>query len=481
MTAPAAALILRPLPKRDGVRDAAKPVRQPQASAQNPQATQGFAAHLERGTPPRPADRRSEIRPPADEAPKPKSAPTHLAKREAAARPEPATEAATGKTLPDTRQAPAKPATQTILVMLAARAATEGEEASADTVKSDVEGETVETAENAAQALPLQLPATVAAPALSSAPVQSRAAAPTKAGPSASPSPAPVVSPGRPAAAPATGTTDALTASPAATAPVPTTTVAAPAISFILERDAPVSGSPDTAAADAAPNADQPGPDQTAAKAQPSTLAALTGAATPNRTALRKARAEVETALPGLKSGTAEITASAFSLAQPATGPASAVSASAGPAAAAQPAEGIGFDALVDSIARARDGVADGAPVAVAMRHAEFGRISLRFHTDADGMSVAMSSPDPTFAPAVAAAHAAEAAAAANAEPAPRTAQTGTASGDATGSQMQGGARSGTGQRQDSPQPPRFASEPTRTAARGPEAPADDRQGGIFA
>jgi hypothetical protein len=262
---------------------------------------------------------------------------------------------------------------------------------------------------------------------------------------------------------------------------VPTTTVAAPAISFLLEREGPVAGSPDPTIADAAPDTAQPGTDQAAAKAQPSTLAALTGAETPGRPALRKPRAEAEIALPGPKTDTTEMTASAFSLAQPATGSASAVPASAAPAPATQPAEGIGFDALVDSIARARDGAADGAPVAVAMRHAEFGRISLRFHTDADGMSVAMTSPDPTFAPAVAAAHAAEAAAAANAEPAPRTAQTGTASGDATGSQMQGGARSGTGQRQDSPQQPRFASEPSRTAARSTEAPADDRHGGIFA
>jgi hypothetical protein len=119
------------------------------------------------------------------------------------------------------------------------------------------------------------------------------------------------------------------------------------------------------------------------------------------------------------------------------------------------------------------------------MRHAEFGSVSMRFNSDADGLSVAMTSPDPTFAPAVAAAHAAEAAATANAEAAQRSAQTSTALGGAgnqDGHPMQGSARGGTGQRQDGqrqdgqPQP-RVSAEATRGPARG----IAESRSGIFA
>lgn len=59
---------------------------------------------------------------------------------------------------------------------------------------------------------------------------------------------------------------------------------------------------------------------------------------------------------------------------------------------------------LVDTIARARDDAASATPVAVALTHAEFGKVSLRFRNEDDGLSVSMSSADPGFAPAVAAA-----------------------------------------------------------------------------
>lgn len=59
---------------------------------------------------------------------------------------------------------------------------------------------------------------------------------------------------------------------------------------------------------------------------------------------------------------------------------------------------------LVDTIARARDDAASLAPVAVALTHAEFGKVSLRFRNEDDGLAVSMSSADPGFAPAVAAA-----------------------------------------------------------------------------
>ncbi|MEI5579504.1 hypothetical protein, partial [Streptomyces brasiliscabiei] len=44
------------------------------------------------------------------------------------------------------------------------------------------------------------------------------------------------------------------------------------------------------------------------------------------------------------------------------------------------------------------------APVAVAVTHAEFGRVTLRFARDDDGLAVRMASPDPAFAPAAIAA-----------------------------------------------------------------------------
>ena len=58
---------------------------------------------------------------------------------------------------------------------------------------------------------------------------------------------------------------------------------------------------------------------------------------------------------------------------------------------------------LVDAIARARNDNHTG-PVRAAVAHAEFGSVSLQFRTADDGLRVAMTSPDPGFAPAAAAA-----------------------------------------------------------------------------
>lgn len=80
------------------------------------------------------------------------------------------------------------------------------------------------------------------------------------------------------------------------------------------------------------------------------------------------------------------------------------------PAAAAPaglPGLGHSFAAVVDRLMAARDAVqVDGAaqPVAVNLRHAEFGTVSVRFEQRADGLSVALASPDPDFARAVQAA-----------------------------------------------------------------------------
>ena len=66
--------------------------------------------------------------------------------------------------------------------------------------------------------------------------------------------------------------------------------------------------------------------------------------------------------------------------------------------------ERVDFATLVDVLARAREETSAGT-VHASVRHAEFGRIALRFDRDEDnGLSVAMSSADPGFARAVSAA-----------------------------------------------------------------------------
>lgn len=73
----------------------------------------------------------------------------------------------------------------------------------------------------------------------------------------------------------------------------------------------------------------------------------------------------------------------------------------------ALPGLGHSFAAVVDRLMAARDAVqADGAvqPVAINLRHADFGTVSVRFEQRADGLSVALASPDPDFARAVQAA-----------------------------------------------------------------------------
>lgn len=59
------------------------------------------------------------------------------------------------------------------------------------------------------------------------------------------------------------------------------------------------------------------------------------------------------------------------------------------------------FAALVDRLAAARE-AAQPQTVSIALPHAEFGRIALRFHHDDSGLAVSMASPDPEFARAAA-------------------------------------------------------------------------------
>ncbi len=58
------------------------------------------------------------------------------------------------------------------------------------------------------------------------------------------------------------------------------------------------------------------------------------------------------------------------------------------------------FNALVDRLVEARE-TARGGSVDVAVMHADFGEVSLRFRQDASGLSVSMSNSDPEFARAV--------------------------------------------------------------------------------
>jgi len=86
----------------------------------------------------------------------------------------------------------------------------------------------------------------------------------------------------------------------------------------------------------------------------------------------------------------------------------------AGPAApapasttSAPPVPGHSFAAVVDRLMAAREAArADGPAQAVAvnLHHAEFGEVSVRFEQRADGLAVALASPDPDFARAVQAA-----------------------------------------------------------------------------
>lgn len=71
--------------------------------------------------------------------------------------------------------------------------------------------------------------------------------------------------------------------------------------------------------------------------------------------------------------------------------------------------------ALVEAVARARE---SGAAAGATLAHAAFGKVSLQFHHDDDGLSVTLASADPGFAPSVLAASRVPAA-----EPAPVQAQ----------------------------------------------------------
>jgi hypothetical protein len=135
--------------------------------------------------------------------------------------------------------------------------------------------------------------------------------------------------------------------------------------------------------------------------------------------------------------------------------------------------ERIDFAALVESVARARENAAGPQDVAIALTHAEFGKVSLRFQNEDKGLSVSMISPDPGFAPAVAAARMADAA---DQRPQGQTSQNqGQAPASQSGLTGDGfaGTRGGSSQRQEAQNQGRtqanLHAEPERNAATGDE------------
>lgn len=451
MTAPAS-IQLSPGAPRPSSREAA-PAAANGGAAQ--EKTAGFAAHLAEETDePQRAVKPAQILSAAEQG-------------DAAIAPALAEEP--GKTLPPARKKAAALLAATGLLLAAKRepaAATEsdGEPATpADLPEAETPG--TPTPPLMVPALALPVPAPVPAPVLQAS------AAPATSAPkgTASAAPSPSGATARPALP---GTSDP---APAQSAPSITHPAAFAVANLVLERETAVPAlEAAPPAADAAPDT-PPTATQIAARAQPtlapSLVAALT--ATPDRPGPRKPRGEAETALAGAKSAASlPDTAGALALSQAAPAPAGTAPAATGPAApTAAGSQPLSFDQLVDSIARARDGADQGGPVAVALRHGEFGRVSLRIESDATGLSVAMASPDPAFAPAVAAAHAA----AAIPEPlrpvasAPRT--------DASGQGLaQGQSHAGSGQQQHSGGAQRPAANPARAAAAVAE-----RRSGIFA
>ncbi|WP_143146670.1 hypothetical protein [Novosphingobium sp. NDB2Meth1] len=363
-----------------------------------------------------------------------------------------------GKTLPVIRQSLAAPVAA-LRLLIAAGAKDDTADTTADTaVAASDQTEADRSAETASP-----LPALLAAlPVAGQAPTAGLQASAATSQPPRTASTRQVASPATPTAPRADEATQ--TAAPV-NAPQPAAFAAA---QLVFERDTvaapaePAAPPPETASKTPAAAQD------IAARAQPSTLAALTG--TSERPATRKLRGESEAALPAAKPALLPDTAGALALAQPGSAPAAAPLQT----PATPTPQPLSFDQLVDSIARARDGADQGGPVAVALHHGEFGRISLRIESDATGLSVAMASPDPAFAPAVAAAHAA-----AVAEPARST-----ATGQHPGSREQGLAQGQSGSNSDpgssqQRQPPAIR-QPAANPAGSP-VPRTERGGGIFA
>ena len=159
-------------------------------------------------------------------------------------------------------------------------------------------------------------------------------------------------------------------------------------------------------AAPAATTADKA---QAAAHAAPQTADMLAQAMAPSETAHKAQSATLAAAVSATKVESDALPTDGYSLAAIQTAPVN----SAQPQGAAQAngtttAQPVNFATLVETIARAKEEAGMGT-VGVSLAHAEFGKVSLQFRQEHNGLSVAMSSADPAFAPAVAAASRADA------------------------------------------------------------------------
>lgn len=157
------------------------------------------------------------------------------------------------------------------------------------------------------------------------------------------------------------------------------------------------------------------------------------------------------------------------------------VSTDAAPVSAPAPHRGperIDFATLVDSIARAREDASTG-PVSVALSHSEFGKVSLSFNHRDDGLSVTMTSADPAFAPAVAAAS--ETGTGTMNSDTPRGDAQTTARGNAQSATADGRSpNGGEGGRQDQSRSSQPFANPASTRARAANGNTES-DGGIFA
>ena len=478
MTAPVPSLF-QPAPARP---DTALAVRVatnagPDGGAETGQST-GFAALLALA-PSAPAPVEPAL---ADPAPADLAPPTPLAAPTLAALAIPIEAETPGKPLPDQRPFPAA----TLAASFAATAAPFAEAkarfaAGAEPAQSEADpnetgqDQTAQPAAAVAATEPGLAPAALLLPGLAlpvPAPVPAAAATPL---PAAAPPPSALAQAATPQPATAQAEAARSPASGATHAAVVTTTT------FVLEQIVPAAQP--TATPPAGPAAVPTAPQvETAVRAEPSTLAALTGLRGDDQAAPRKPRSAAE--VPSLAAARVEA-ATPVQTANPAALPFTPAPTPADGATPAPPAQSatapISFDQLVDSIARARDslanGISEGAPVAVAMRHAEFGRVSLSIQSDAAGLSVAMTSPDPAFAPAAAAAHAA-ATFAETPRAAPEPSRDATSG--QTQHQRQGEPQAGTHQQhREAPRPP--MDRAARANPSGAAAPAPERRGGIFA
>lgn len=129
---------------------------------------------------------------------------------------------------------------------------------------------------------------------------------------------------------------------------------------------------------------------------RPAPAAAAFSLLAESRLAARKGNTASELLLANM----AELQAPAAALAVPAGSSAAAAQPAITPAAAQGPQD---FAQLIDRLVAARD-AAQPHSVTVAVNHADFGAVELRFHKDGAGLSVALASADPDFTRAVQAA-----------------------------------------------------------------------------